>query len=178
MVARPKKTTAKSEPRDPGKPDLPLRRFYWVYFFIVPLTAISASTVAIVIAALNGLANTEQTTRLFAIITIIGLKLLVSIGIACGIAILLTLAGIGFYRLGQNMRVIIDPPKPGPKEDQMDERRQMLEMFGGADRAMAMAGIIYALGTLWVFVDRWIMIDILEGWKILRSMAGNYPPLL
>lgn len=53
---------------------LGLRRYLWLYFFVVPLAAFSASTVAGVIAALQGLESHPKAAQLYAFTVIVGLK--------------------------------------------------------------------------------------------------------
>lgn len=68
-----------------------LKRYVWLYFLIVPLAASTASAVAIVIAALQGLSAHETSSRMYALVVIVGFKAIAIIGGAYLIGLIMAL---------------------------------------------------------------------------------------
>lgn len=131
-----------------------LRRYLWLYFFVVPLAAVSASTVAIVIAALQGLEGHEEAGKLFALIVMVGLKFVAAIAVSYLIAVGLALISVFVISLFRSGR------KPS--------RRTLFQ-----DQLMIMAALAYGAIILVYSIHKFIWSDIKLGWEILAIIAGG-----
>lgn len=70
---------------------LGLRKYLWLYFFVVPLAAATASIVAIGVAALQGLSDHPSSASIYAGIVIAAAKSIVVVGAGYGTGLLLAL---------------------------------------------------------------------------------------
>lgn len=131
-----------------------LRRYLWLYFFVVPLAAVSASTVAIIIAALQGLEGHEHASRLFALIVMVGLKFVAAIAVSYLIAVGLALFSVFFISYIRSGRA---PSRKSFFQDQL----------------LIVTSLIYGGTILAYSTYKYIWSDIRNGWEILAKIAGS-----
>ena len=138
-----------------------LRRYLWLYFFVVPVAAFSASTVAIVIAALQGLEGHPDSYRLYALTVIIGLKLIAGTSGAYLLSVFLGVYSVAIFSRSLNREMERKP-----------DNKYILAKYTWRNQMMIGTSLIYGIFGMVFFVYLYVYSDIIEAWDLILEISS------
>lgn len=169
-----------------------LKNYLWLYFLIVPLAASTASAIAIIIAALQGLSQHELAAQIYAKTLIIGFKTIGSISAAYITGLLLALASIAVHGIAKssltdrrarisrelveyhkNVAQHEDDEVPGDLGDYQFMMEQALLKQERRQQVFVVAAVLYS-AVLLVASFFWLMRDDAQDmWNLVSRIAAG-----
>lgn len=154
-----------------------LRRYIWIYFLLVPLAASTASAVAIIIAALQGLSTHELASRIYAMTLMVGFKAIAIIGCAYLVGLLFALATAWFIRT--RTEYIQRRTRHLRKENAIETETLEMERLHFIERQNRLASILipgavlYSAAILLIGAYFYLWQDVSHVWELVSNVA--YP---
>jgi hypothetical protein len=171
-----------------------LKNYLWLYFLIVPLAASTASAVALVIAALQGLAGHELASQIYARTLLIGFKAIGIIAAAYITGLLLALGSVFIIsrrvftlqeRETRSRAELAHYRKTHPKTNEvpgdLGEYQFMMnyaiQQHGKRQQLLVVAAVSYS-AILLVVAFSWLLTsDVSELWHLVNMVAQGLETL-
>ncbi|MET0438283.1 MAG: hypothetical protein ABW043_12405 [Devosia sp.] len=122
---------------------LGLKKYLWLYFFVVPLAAVTASSVAIGIAALDGLAAHPSAMKLYAMVVLASAKLVAVLGAGYGIGLVLALVTL-FLRNQSERNIKVVEAKISRAQQALDTAREVVASAPSPNLALVFKMLAFA----------------------------------
>lgn len=157
-----------------------LRRYIWIYFLLVPLAASTASAVAIIIAALQGLSTHELASRIYAMTLLLGFKAIAIIACAYLVGLLFAIATAWLIRT--RAEHVERRTRDLRKENVLELETLEMERLHFAERQNRLASILlpgavlYSAAILFIGASFYLWQDIMQVWELVSHVA--YPEIV
>jgi|GEM_PF-4064606 len=156
---------------------LNLRQYFWLYLIVVPLAAVSGSTVVVLVTALTEISSAGDMRPLFAKIILICCKIILGLG---GAYIFSLIGSFGTVALMRSMRSELRKAVARAyvwcrKLNVKPRKFKFIKAIGNPslNNSLVFTSVFYAGIIMFIYINKYVLDDFIAVWEFVHNLSEN-----
>lgn len=156
---------------------LNLRQYFWLYLIIVPLAAVSGSTVVVLVTALTEISSAGDMRPLFAKIILICIKIILGLGGAYIFSLIGSLGTVALMRaLRTELRNAVARAYLWCRKLNVKPRKfKFIKKIGNpsVNNSLVFTSVFYASAIMFIYINQYVLDDFVAVWEFVHNLSEN-----